>query len=437
MRARGYGRTRNLAENVINGSLKRILLNQSRWRSLKNQGDARNAIEGDRRMKSCLYCTKEKEDEEFSEEHILPQAIGGNLTPTNPFKSGDICQSCNNLCGLFVDAPFIKNWFTQADRTHDAFRYVKFDQDSVFPLRYMGPAPELQHESKMCEFWIGPTGDSIYHFHEPYAEVTDMPILVGPAPNIKSEIDPGFVFIYIVASNPDWWVPIIRSLVAQFPSAQFFLGNGPCPEPESSPFSQIPSQLNELHQKLNSIREDEHGISFALTIGYETRFLAKLALGFGHLFLDGSFSTSSDAQLLRDMMWERDSDARESIPVRGAGILSGQLKGLEQTLSWETGHIIGLLPSGNDLCLYTRFYNRQTSLIKITGDRNQWKDSIPENGMIFCVTPGLRKCVGPIPLIEFVGHKQGLNPIEDLVQLEHEALAVSPLPPVHVDQPES
>ena len=121
-------------------------------------------------MKRCLYCTEEKEESEFSDEHILPQAIGGNLSPTNPFKSDEICKQCNNLCGLVVDAPFIKSWFTQSGIAEEARRYVSFDENSVFPLQYMGPLPDLNEGSGICEFWIGPTGDSIYHFHDPYPE---------------------------------------------------------------------------------------------------------------------------------------------------------------------------------------------------------------------------------------------------------------------------
>lgn len=158
--------------------------------------------------KRCLYCNKEKSIAEFSEEHVIPQAIGGNLSPTNPFKTSDVCRHCNNLCGSFVDAGFIKNWFTQFNISDVKLRRVGFSPKATFPFTYMGPSPELELQGQICELWLGPTGDLIYHFHEPYSEVENMPVLVGPSPITRKNADPGFAFIYVPASNPEWWEPV-------------------------------------------------------------------------------------------------------------------------------------------------------------------------------------------------------------------------------------
>ena len=64
-------------------------------------------------MMRCLYGNIEKPIEEFSDEHVIPQAIGGNIEPINPFNLTEICQRCNRLCGLFVDGSFVRSWFTQ------------------------------------------------------------------------------------------------------------------------------------------------------------------------------------------------------------------------------------------------------------------------------------------------------------------------------------
>lgn len=42
--------------------------------------------------KICLYCKKEKSDEEFSQENVLPRGLGGNLNTYNPFSINDVCQ---------------------------------------------------------------------------------------------------------------------------------------------------------------------------------------------------------------------------------------------------------------------------------------------------------------------------------------------------------
>lgn len=119
-------------------------------------------------MMRCLYCNIEKPIEEFSDEHVITQAIGGNIEPIDPFKLTEICQRCNRLCGLFVDGPFIRSWFTQSSRTSFVFKALKPGGSATLPLTYNGVLDDLACESRICELWIGSTGDTVYHFHEPY-----------------------------------------------------------------------------------------------------------------------------------------------------------------------------------------------------------------------------------------------------------------------------
>lgn len=60
-------------------------------------------------MKRCIYCRQEKDDDQFTLEHVIPQFLGGAYTPES-FKIRDVCKNCNNNLGLFVDAGFEKNW---------------------------------------------------------------------------------------------------------------------------------------------------------------------------------------------------------------------------------------------------------------------------------------------------------------------------------------
>jgi hypothetical protein len=56
----------------------------------------------------CPYCGKTKPTEEFTDEHVVPAAVGGNLMPTNPFLLR-ACRRCNTACGRHVDGPFIRS----------------------------------------------------------------------------------------------------------------------------------------------------------------------------------------------------------------------------------------------------------------------------------------------------------------------------------------
>lgn len=49
----------------------------------------------------CIYCNQEKAN--ITEEHVIPQGIGGNLNIANPFKLKSVCGECNSTSGRFID----------------------------------------------------------------------------------------------------------------------------------------------------------------------------------------------------------------------------------------------------------------------------------------------------------------------------------------------
>jgi hypothetical protein len=59
-------------------------------------------------------------------------------------------------------------------------------------------------------------------------EVKDLPIIVGPAPNVRSGTDMGFTFMNVVSSNPVWREPILRLFAIQFKGSSLYFGNGKC-----------------------------------------------------------------------------------------------------------------------------------------------------------------------------------------------------------------
>lgn len=385
-------------------------------------------------MKRCIYCNIEKEESAFTDEHVLPKAIGGNLSPTNPFKTNDVCCSCNSTCGLYVDTGFIKSWFTQMGRVEEALRYVQFSQETIFPLRCMGVIPGLEYDGKICEFWLGPAGDQIFHFHYPYPEVKDMPVLVGPAPNVRRGVDTGFAFIFVVPSNDVWWVPILRSFAAHFKGTVLYLANGPTPNGDL--FSDIPPEYQDLHHRLDQMRKTEIHARLTVSIDSEARFLAKLALGLGHLFLNSSFAVSSDAAVLRDLLWARSHEDREKTRVHGSGFFGRIHPAIKKELSWPHGHLLTLFPVSNILALCVSFYGHQAAVIQISENVEHWKEKIPEGGIVFVVSPGLPKCVGPIGFPDYVTHRSGFLENPQLAALEREASRVPSLPPVDLKSSE-
>ena len=383
--------------------------------------------------KICLYCKKEKSDEEFSQEHILPRGVGGNLNTYNPFSINDVCQKCNNLSGLFIDGPFIKSWFINNYRADIAKKYCHLTDQTILPLTYFGEIEDLKFENKICEFWLGPTGDTIYHFHEPYPEELDSPPMVGVPPTAyKKEIDYGFVFLFIRSNNPQWHPAIVLSVMANFKKSILYLGNGN--KPSIDQFKEIPDELSDLHLKLKDVQGQTHKNSVKIGINSADRFLCKLALGIGSLLLDESFKESKSADLLRLGMWTKNRSEREKLPIHGTGLLGNKdsMANFDNLFKWSGGHAIVVMATRDRLALYSNFYEVNSSVIQISDEPELWKDKLTE-GVVYVVVPPLSKAVGPIKLTEFIAHRIEFDyKNEQLLSLEEQMQQFTKLPPFDI-----
>jgi HNH endonuclease len=143
-----------------------------------------------------LYCDRDKED--ITEEHVIPRGIGGNLKETNLFKLKEVCSECNNACGRYVDGPFIRSAFTYQATVTTAVRAFKPGITDSLPLNFIGQVEDLDFASRICQFWLGPTGDRIYYFHDPYPLGQDAPAVVGrPRYLREDQVDPDFAFLFV------------------------------------------------------------------------------------------------------------------------------------------------------------------------------------------------------------------------------------------------
>ena len=154
----------------------------------------------------CLYCRAFKDKSEFSGEHVIPQAMGGIFEPTNPFKLHNVCKRCNNMTGLYVDAPFLRSFSVHNGRADSELQTIKPGPKTTLPLTFLGRHCSLKHGIRICELWLGPTGDLVYHFHEPYPKEPDWSIAIGPPPGKRkpANVDHGFVFFFLRSNNPTW-----------------------------------------------------------------------------------------------------------------------------------------------------------------------------------------------------------------------------------------
>ncbi len=115
-------------------------------------------------MKTCIYCKTEKNENEFTLEHVISQFLGGAQAPDD-LKTRNVCGTCNSNLGLFVDASFEKDFLVFNELNEAAYLFFDPHAPTSLPLRNMGVSdlsPPKMKEGEICECWIGPLGEQIY-----------------------------------------------------------------------------------------------------------------------------------------------------------------------------------------------------------------------------------------------------------------------------------
>ena len=351
----------------------------------------------------CVYCGREYPESSFKvPEHVIPQAIGGAVQPTNPFELRQVCSKCNHKCGQYVDGRFIHSWLTQNQRASEQAKYVDPSHASYLPLRFIGTSRTIESDGRECDFWYGPrVNDVICHFHRPYpAEEGDPPHLVNTLLFKRRPVDPGYVIVFLEESSVDWQDLVLKSVEHQFRKSALYLVNSDAAR--SRRFKPVPLELIPLVEALSNTKEAFDERTDPL---YGDRFEAKVALGLGAMLLNPGFIDSADADLLRRFLWCLDDVARQTIPVHGTRI--GQpIQDLTRFMSWPGGHVLMLRPFPNiGLALSLTLYGEQTGVTLVTTNPSHWQGKFGEAGVVYVIVPGLQRLVGPIDGSTFIGWK--------------------------------
>lgn len=373
----------------------------------------------------CPYCGYSKDESEFTDEHVLPKTLGGNLEPTNPFICR-VCRGCNNACGRWVDGRFAKSWIISNWKV-DAVR-ASYDPSKDFALMpaYMGQRTDwdVTGSGVICDFWLGPTGDHVHHFHNPYPEGD---VFAGRPPHLDPKtVDAGTVFISVVGTNPLWHPIVHRGVVLCFGEHTpiHFVNAGP--EGAVPPY---PPVTNDVAQKqfewiLGRPMDKMVEANMTIDVDWGVRFLVKFALGLGTVVLGDSFVVSDYARLLRTALWERDHVARGKLAIRGTPFLGGAEI---PEMCVPQCHTIFLMPTGDTLAAFLSLYGRHQAIIQVSDKKALWEGKLKEGGMGWVVAPAFRRFAGP---------GRGFDIMDDTSKLRTAIAEIlkqgQPLPPFHM-----
>ncbi len=238
------------------------------------------------KLKKCVYCGLEKDEAEFSHEHIWPDALGGDFLD-DTWKTDDVCQKCNGMSGVFVDGAFIKSWMGSAERAIGAREYLSVDNPGrgAIPLHYMGALTDMKtQQGELAEFWLGACGDHIVHFRPEDKEDLWASYTGGDPRRESKKAWAGRAYLSFTSMEPFWILVTVASFKAHFQGKRYIVNAELPPEWTGfeKPNSSDPIQVADL-AVVETIREaarkqENIRTSLVLPLDLGGRFLAKLGL---------------------------------------------------------------------------------------------------------------------------------------------------------------
>lgn len=384
---------------------------------------------------ACIYCAGRSGDLRRTEEHIWPQALGGDFGPPL-FTTKHVCKRCNDVAGQWVDRAFLRNFFTSSERSKIAREFLDPNKTTAQPLVFTGLDVDFPvRDGEVCERWLGPAGESIYHIHE---ADDDRWLTLAGGDFFKRKRDPGRVYFALTGASYYWMATAIASVIRYFPRAKIrsltdFIG-----DPIDLPVMKLREEplLDFEQEEIEWIFDrpkGPHNQHMTINIGYADRFLAKLALGFGRSILGPAVSVSPYANELRKMLWSKDISDRGDIGVRGTGPWDNQaFAGIERFIRWPGAWSLFFHRAGDCFGLIVGTSQGRLMSIVLSDNPSLWRSEHLEThqgGALYLVIPQREHVFGPIRAMSLIGHVQGHRAHPDLLAVE--ALRTDPakLPP--------
>lgn len=383
----------------------------------------------------CIYCDRDVAEDALTDEHIWPDALGGNALPS--FWRTRVCGVCNSVSGVFVDGAFIKSWLGAAERAVGADLYLAAGspEKAVLPFNYIGTLTDPGvKDGEVLDYWVGRCGSSVLHFR-PKGEDGLWSTYAGGDPRKGSKRKTaGRAYLAMLSPVPFWQAVGLNSFRVQFKKADRFR----CTNLDPSLTSDIPIpdkndavQSGDIEVLARLLRAEEIKADASIDNSVGTRLQAKLALALGFKIFGNSFLKTEYAKALRTSFREADPAKRPTSLVRGAGILSlGKLGGSEEKLRWLGGWLLWLKRQGDDTVLIVISPSAKVMMVVVSDDHALTNSLPPEHqtGLVWITVPSIEESVGPIAAPDYVAHQLGNIQHPALAALEAKRVGASSIP---------
>jgi len=357
-------------------------------------------------LKTCIYCKTDKNEDQLTLEHVISQFLGGAQAPDN-LKTRNVCGTCNSNLGLFVDASFEKDFLVFNLLNEAAYSFFDPNSPTPLPLRNMGVSdltpPEMKEE-EICECWIGPLGEQIYWIRPSDGR---MYWYAGGNPRTVKKVRTRAYFIWSERSQKN---PMITWL--SFGDA--FNGRKvrkvSCTQVEGANLADIgffePDELDlrrieYFNNKCSNGQERKNQLSMYLH--YDIRFMAKLAIGLGHVLFGDKFDNSNYTKELHKALWFKEGDLEPSIV--GQNNLGQSNDFLKNECGVSNGVTLTILPSSKYMTLNLNISRKMNWTIGIA-ETEVVKDLINgglEHGLCIVLFKSLNKGIN-LALPDLIAH---------------------------------
>jgi hypothetical protein len=371
----------------------------------------------------CFHCDIEKPETDFSLEHIFPDALGGDYC-SDLFFTNRLCRTCNSNTGLFVDGPFIRNFFVSNDEANSALNFARLDAPCLLPMRFHCTLEQLfADQDKVLDIWSGPLGGYAYHLR-PQSKPEDDYVVGGHPGHRKKKA--GVVFISATGCSSFWARNLLISCAEHFEHARRVALN--IQFEENSLYrhyvtATLPEDAAAIERLTNIKDYGDEGGMIHHHVGFEQRFMAKLALGLGMKRLGDDFLNSESARKLKICVRNSAMETRLQ-----SGILFTEFfHRAEDTdvfsiFSMDGVHTIVLQLMDGRIWMHLMVYGRRPLSISMTDSTDTWSHKLPQTETYFiCPPAGL--FAGPILLPDLINHRWGRIVIPELKAIEEKRLS--------------
>ena len=391
-------------------------------------------------MALCIYCDKEKPNEKFSNEHIWPQALGGDSL-SGIWRTNEVCDECNNLSGLFVDGEFVKSWIGAAERSTDAiYADSKPPSHLVLPLNYLARVEDVPIEAGLAaEFWTVPCGAHIVHIRPDDKEEL-WGTYAGGDPRLASRRNKaGRVYVALTSEEPFWTITTLASVKSHFKKASRFVVNMELPEGSVS-FNAVDRNDESQAQDMVTVqaivdvaaKQQWMRNRIAVSVDVGNRLLSKLGLAIGYQLLGKPFFETEYSKTLRAAFREANYEKRKKSLVRGSGYLGNSWgKALEDMLRLPGAWVLLIKRTGESLGFHVITPSGKTMSVVVCDDPTLMKklDEVYDEGVVWLTLPALQTAIGPLEFPNYIAHMIGIQGLPILTDLEEKRVDFDSLPP--------